>query len=225
MARKKSTLQRLPLAPVIGAMFGVAAAILVAAVPVWLFEQAVGASGIVVRVLAIVAAFAVVGLASWGLVWAVERLMVAPAPKREEAGELDLGAFDEALPIANEVRRPISAVELGAPLMSDEALQTVAPFVEQLAAEPEPEPEPQPEERVVAAVVEVAVPPPANDEQSIEALIARLEAGLANYGKPQPPRPGGAAATPAAIRSSSWIVRHDDSDDSDPVMLKRVLAG
>lgn len=222
MARKTSTLQRLPLAPVIGAMFGVAAAVLVAAVPEWLFEQAVGASGIVVRVLAIVAAFAVVGFVSWGLVWAVERLMT-PAPKREEAGELDLASFDEALPIATDVRRPISAVELGAPLMSDEALRTVAPFVEE-AVEPESETAPVPVIEPVE-IAEAPAPPPAPEEQSIEALIARLEAGLAQHGKPLPPRPSGPSVVPPPARSSAWIVREGDGNDSDPVMLKRVLAG
>lgn len=225
MARKTSTLQRLPLAPVIGAMFGVSAAILVAAVPKWLFEQAVGASGIVVHVLAIVAAFAVVGLVSWTLVWAVEKVMATPAPKRQVADELDLATFNEALPIVNDVRRPISAGELGAPLMSDEALRTAEPFVEEVAIEPEAEPGPETGETVAAQPVETPAPPPAPEDQSIEALIARLEAGLAQYGKPQPPRPTGPAAVPQPAKGAAWIVREGDVSDSDPVMLKRVLAG
>ena len=222
MARKTSILQRTPLAPVIGAMFGVAAAVLVAAVPDWLFEQAVGATGIVVRVMAIVAAFAVVGLASWGLVWAVEKAIAAPTPKREDPGELDLAKFDEVLPITNDVRRPISAVELGAPLMSDEALWTVAPIVEDAVAEPEPEFE----ATVVEEVAEtVPAPLPATEDQSIEALIARLEAGLAQHGKPRPPRPSGPTVIPPSAKGSAWIVREGEGNGSDPVMLKRVLAG
>lgn len=229
MARKKSILQRMPLAPVIGAMFGVAAAILVAAVPEWLFEQAVGAAGIVVRVLAIVAAFAVAGLVSGGLVWAVERMMTTPAPKRQDAGELDLATFNEALPIVSDVRRPISAVELGAPLMSDEALRTVAPLAEEAAVEPDVAPEseaaPVPVEAAAGPPVETPALRPAPEDQSIEALIARLEAGLAQYGKPQPPRPSGPVAVPPPAKGSAWIVREGDANDSDPVMLKQALAG
>lgn len=218
MARKKSILQRMPLAPVIGVMFGAAAAILAAAVPDWLFEQAVGASGGIVRVLAVVAAFAVVGLVSGGLVWAVEAAMTRPAPKNEGAGELDLATFDEALPIATDVRRPISAVELGAPLMSDEALQTARP-IEAVVVEPEPVIE------LVEVVAEPAPAPAVREDLTIDALIARLEAGLAQYGKPQPPRPSGPAVTPPPVKGSAWIVREGEGNDSDPVMLKRVLAG
>lgn len=229
MARKKSILQRMPLAPVIGVMFGAAAAILAAAVPDWLFAQAVGASDGVVRVLAVVAAFAVGGLVSGALVWAVEMVMAGPAPKREDAGELDLATFEEALPIANDVRRPISAGELGAPLMSDEALRTAAPIVEEAVVEPEPDPEPEiaPEPVIeqVRGVAEAVSVTPSHEGQTIEALIARLEAGLAQYGKPQPPRPSGPAAVPAPVKGSAWIVREGEGNDSDPVMLKRVLAG
>lgn len=229
MARKKSILQRMPLAPVIGVMFGAAAAILAAAVPEWLFAQAVGASGTVVRVLAVVAAFAVVGLVSGGLIWAVERMMAGPAPKRADATELDLATFDEALPIASEVRRPISAVELGAPLMSDEALRTAAPIVEPVVAAPEPQPEPEIVPEPVVERTEVVDEPASvgatHEDLSIEALIARLEAGLAQYGKPQPPRPSGPAVTPPPAKTSAWIVREGEGNDSDPVMLKRVLAG
>lgn len=223
MARKASTLQRLPLAPVIGAMFGAAAAVLVAATPDWMFAQVMGASGMGVRLVAVVAAFALVGGAIWGLVKAVERLMASPAVTRTSE-ELDLATFNEALPLSNEVRRPISAGELGAPLMSDEALRTVPPLVQGPVEELLPEAEPVPTPVAVVAEAEEA----ALDDQgtTIEALIARLEAGLARYGKPTPPTSSGPAATPPATgKASSWIVREGDAGNDPSATLRRAFAG
>ncbi|MES2288389.1 MAG: hypothetical protein V4530_01525 [Pseudomonadota bacterium] len=223
MARKVSTLQRLPLAPVIGAMFGAAAAVLVAATPDWLFAQVVGASGMGIRLLAVVAAFALVGGAIWGLVKAVERLMAPPAVARTSE-ELDLATFNEALPLSNEVRRPISAGELGAPLMSDEALRTVPPLVQEPVEEPLPEAEPIQEPIAVMAEAEEATVD--GQGTTIEALIARLEAGLARYGKPTPPTSSGPAATPPATgKASSWIVREDDAGNDPSATLRRAFAG
>ncbi|MEP6786450.1 MAG: hypothetical protein ABI898_12030 [Sphingomonadales bacterium] len=212
MARKISILQRLPLAPVIGAMFGAAAAVLVAATPAWIFEQTVGSPvSLTIRLLAIFVAFVMVGFVVWGLVRIAERLFAAPVAREDE---LDLATFAEALPIPNGVRRPISAGELGAPLMSDEALKTIPPLV---LEEPEP----------VIAEARVEVEAPVAEDASIEALIARLEAGLARYGKPQPPHPTGPAALPPSPKTgSSWIVRDEDIGGVEPpTMLKRVLAG
>lgn len=224
MARKASTLQRLPLAPVIGAMFGAAAAVLVVATPDWLFAQAVGTSGVAVRLLAAVAAFALVGGATWALVKAVERLMVAPAAPRASE-ELDLATFNEALPITSEVRRPMSAGELGAPLMSDEALRTVPPLEQETVEEPlsAAEPAVAPAPVVVAAETEEA--PRQDQDMTIEALIARLEAGLARYGKPTPPTSGPGVAAPAPPKGASWIVREDDVSNDPSAMLRRAFAG
>lgn len=228
MARKASTLQRLPLSPVIGAMFGAAAAVLVAATPDFLFEQAVGATGFGMRLLAMIAAFAVVGGLVWALVAAAERMMAAPvAPRARD--ELDLATFEQALPVSDATRRPISAGELGAPLMSDAALRTIEPLSDERPATiPDLSPPAQaaivpPEEQLPeeAPAVETVVPA----ESSIEALIARLEAGLARHGRPTPPPTSGGNAVPVTpARGSAWIVREGEGGNDPSAALRRAVA-
>ncbi len=150
MAKKRSLIQRLPLAPVFGAMLGSAAAILVAATPQWLFDATVVSSGIgdvlsvaqpplgiKARLLAILVAFAGAALFGWLVGRAVERFLSGPrAPITvAEDDALDLSEFVVEAPAVARPRRPISADrELGAPLMSDEALATGAAFAEPLPA-------------------------------------------------------------------------------------------
>ena len=130
-----SILNRLPLAPVIGAMFGVVAAILVLATPQWLFENGVVASGLPgllaaaapplgakAKILSALLAAALVSAFLWGAVTFVERLlesrrMVRTAETADQSD--DARTLDQILA---DRRRPIFAeADLGAPLMSDEA--------------------------------------------------------------------------------------------------------
>ena len=144
MPKQRSLLERIPLAPVFAAMFGTAAAILVAATPTWLFEASVVGMGldslidvarpplgVKARVLASVLALVIVGGIIWGASALVLRL-VAAVPERDDEDEdaLDLTAYVAPREDRAPRRRPIFADrELGAPFMSDAALATAAPVV------------------------------------------------------------------------------------------------
>lgn len=251
MPRQRSVLQRIPLAPVFAAMFGGAAAILVAATPGWLFEASVVGMGldslidvarpplgVKARVLAALLALVTVGGVIWGATALILRLVQA-VPERDDEDDdaLDLVAYvaprkDFAAPRADLAprRRPIFADrELGAPFMSDAALETAAPvtFTQELVgADPAPFepaveiiPEPvDPQLAVPLAIEEFDLPETPEEplrlsgETEIEALIRRLEAGLAKRGDTLPPEPGAPAATPAA-NPRDWLVRGEDSSD------------
>jgi len=138
VAKARNFIERVPLAPTIAALFGVAAGVLVAATPQWLFEANVASSGIAAllpdaqpplgikaRLLAIFVAAGLVATLVWLIVRAGETLLAGPQLRGED-DDLDLTAYAATLP--ERVRRPILAGdELGAPLMSDEALLTAAP--------------------------------------------------------------------------------------------------
>lgn len=122
-------LNKVPFAPVVGALFGVVAGILVIATPLWLFESAIAATGLPqlvsaaepplgnkARIMAIILAVAIVGGAVWLCLAALER-MTAKRPiasvEPEETREI----------LQIEAPRPIFAEsDLGAPFMSDEAM-------------------------------------------------------------------------------------------------------
>jgi hypothetical protein len=188
LARRAS---RIPFAPVVAILFGIVAAILVAATPQWLFERGVVSSGLpgilaaatpplglMARLLAIATTF----LAITVLLWAVLGPLTARLEGRVRARTpwRDAG-YDTPVPEDSDLfiapRRPIFAPEeLGAPLMSDEAIAVV------------PEPETTSDEE---AVLEPLVSP--SLDTSIAALIRRLEDGLARRRKPDPDSPSGAA--------------------------------
>lgn len=171
MATTRSFLQRMPLAPAIAALFGTAAAVLVAAMPIWMFEANIMASGlgallpdaqpplgIKARLLAIVAAFTFVALLVWLIVRAAESLIEGPLARVDDDDDaLDLAGYAATLPDLPP-RRPISAEsELGAPLMSDEALKNAAILVEP---------------PVVAEPVEAMAAEPVVAEMPVETLVA-----------------------------------------------------
>jgi hypothetical protein len=225
--------QRIPFAPVVAILFGIVAAILVAAVPQWMFESGVVASGLptvlaaaapplglIARVLAVGLALCGVSVLVWMLVAPLTKFFEAKArartPWRDAGYDADLMAGrDDRLP----PRRPIFAPdELGAPLMSDEAIAPVVPFLE-------PEPElaaPLPVEELQPAFVA-----PVQVDNSITALIRRLEDGLARRASNDTdPDGSGNSAMPL---SRSWIVPENveaspvvDDDDSS---LKRMARG
>lgn len=140
MAKRRSLIDRLPLAPVFALLFGAAVAIVIAAMPDWRFEQAVEWTGIgsvlsvarpplglKARLLAVTLCFALVAILVWLTVTLVQRLIEGPKSRDDADSALDLGSFADSLPPVDAPRRPIFADrELGAPFMSDEALTTVA---------------------------------------------------------------------------------------------------
>ncbi|WP_293881519.1 hypothetical protein [Sphingomonas sp.] len=249
MATLSRRAARTPLAPVVAGMFATAAAILVIAIPSWLFDRTVAQSGLptilsfaapplgmTARVLAAGLAFGVVGSLLWLALSNVEKLVKAhTAPKLWS----DDGAATIDEPVKFEGRRrPIFApAELGAPLMSDEAisdLRKVEPEAEPEAPiEPrrqsewlpvlEVKTEPEPVLEAPLSVAEFDLPPsdePDDGDTSIQALIRRLESGLARRAAndPGPDSPNSVAA-PLAL-SKDWIV-HDNEQlpapDSPPV--------
>ncbi|CAN5198702.1 hypothetical protein BH09PSE3_BH09PSE3_01450 [soil metagenome] len=222
---------RAPLAPVVAVMFGLVAAILVVAVPGWMFDRAVMDSGLpsilhyaspplglTARVIAAVMAFAVTASILWVVLAQVEKL--AKKAKRSRTARQDEGyvAIDETVKVEGR-RRPIFApAELGAPLMSDEAI------AQPPVAEPEPIFEPEPELEAPLSAVEFDLPPsdtPDDDASSIQMLIRRLEAGLArradndpgpdsptsarSSASPEPDSPNSDAGAPLSL-PSEWII-------------------
>ncbi len=182
--------ERVPFAPVVAALFGTAAAVLVAAVPQRMFEASVVASGLptvlaaaapplglVARVLAIALAFVVVAAVLWAaltpLAHAIEGKARARTPWRDAGYDADTDRMrDFAVP----QRRPIFAPdELGAPLMSDAAIAARTP-TEVVADDRESVADFLP---VKSETFESVVRPPRSADNSIAALIRRLEDGLA----------------------------------------------
>jgi hypothetical protein len=130
---------RLPFAPIVAALFAVAAAVLVMAAPVWILERGVNQIGLssilpaaapplglkARALLALIALFGT-GVVSWALAMPVSRLLSRPKlrrgfdvqPVKADAPE---DMRDYAAPSVS--RAPIFADrDLGAPFMSDEAL-------------------------------------------------------------------------------------------------------
>ena len=210
--------QRIPFAPVVAVLFGVAAAILVAAVPQWMFEAGVVASGLpgmiaaaapplglLARLLAIALAFGGVACLVWALVAPITKFFEAKArartPWRDAGYDADVdSARSDLLP----PRRPIFAPdELGAPLMSDEAIAPVVPFLE---------PEPALATPLVVDESPAIMVTPESVDRSISALIRRLEDGLARRAS-NDSDPDGTGNGPLPL-SHSWIV--SDATQSAP---------
>lgn len=241
---------RMNFAPFAAVIFGLAAAILVAAVPVSMFENAVMATGLAqtlsiaepplglkARILAIIVVFALVAALSWLVITPVERWL--DRDRRRRTPWADEGYSGEVDAPVDAVRRPILATdELGAPLMSDGALVTTPPVVADFPVlEAEPLLATPIDERELVLGDEFATsasPEPwtpttsADGETSIHALIRRLEAGLARRGDsdPDPDMPD---AAPLAL-ADEWIVdeepdrsRRQADDDFGPALatLKR----
>ena len=198
LARRAS---RIPFAPVVAILFGVVAAILMAAVPQWLFERSVVQSGlptviaaaapplgVLARLLAVVSAFLVIAVVLWGILGPVTTRL--ENRKRARTPWRDTG-YDEPVRDDSDLfvapRRPIFAPEeLGAPLMSDEAVANAVPLTE-------------PDNDIARAIwahADPLVSPKA--DTSIAALIARLEEGLARRREPRPDGPDGAGGQPIA---------------------------
>jgi len=197
MARRRNIIARLPLAPVFALLFGTAFAIVVAAMPDWRFEQAVGWTGLgsmlsvarpplglKARLLAVMLVFALIAILVWFAVTAVERLLAPQAPQEDDDEFLDLAAFAETLPPLDKPRRPIFAdKELGAPFMSDEALRTVPVVLPEVTAAPDTPTPP------VVDHVEAVEPVIAGSEQlSGEVVDLEMPLDVAEFDLPLPPQ-------------------------------------
>lgn len=254
MAKTSRLIQQLPLAPVIALMFGTAAAALVATTPIWLFEQGVAVSGLAsvldvaqppfglkARLLAILLVFAIVATLTWLAVALVERLI---AGRRDSVSKAeDVFDLDDFVAPVEPRRGPIFADrELGAPLMSDAALASVAPYApdpveiaEAAFEDIEPTSEADPELQAPLALHEFDLPqteaetPAIAGETSIEALIRRLEAGMSRRDAPRPPDPTPDPATPVSAATlpgrDDWLVPQNgnEPDDDDTVRAMRTL--
>lgn len=206
--------QHIPFAPVVAVVFGIVAAVLMAAVPVWLFERAVVASGLpnliqaaapplglVARLLAVIAAFVGAGLLVRILLIPVGRMIDGNARARTPWRDAGYDATaDQSVVNPLPPRRPIFAPdELGAPLMSDEAIAAVQPAAEtdfeddaELAAPIEPE------------MLQPAISAPTDSDNSIMALIRRLENGLARRA-PNDSGPDGSGQSVMPLSSSCMV--------------------
>jgi hypothetical protein len=180
MSAVAKRVSQLPFAPVVGAMFALAAILLVFAAPMWLLERGATQSGIagvlplasplVARgLLALLAAFGA-GAAIWAMMIPVGRRLDASASPAFEARPFAAAADEEVLEVPLRRRSlivappaPILATEeLGSPLMSDEALADAPVAREEAPAEvAEAVAEIQTEVETGATVVEDA---PANDD-------------------------------------------------------------
>lgn len=196
-------LNKLPFAPVVGAMFGTVAAILALATPQWLFEQAIARSflpglisaatpplGDKARIMAVIIAAALIG----GLVWLItaqaEKLLAANTPIKP-AKPVARGHGIAFLP--DTPPRPLFAeADLGAPFMSDEA---VAFGLEELVLD--------------SAMIQKFTPaePAVVDRsgramESVGAMLDRLEEALdrrSTVAGNSPPRPGDMRSLQAAL--------------------------
>jgi hypothetical protein len=217
LARRAS---RIPFAPVVAILFGIVAAILMAAVPQWLFERGVVASGLpgliaaaapplglLARLLAVAASFLIVAVVLWAFLGPIAARLDGRV--RQRTPWRDAG-YDAPVPEDSDLfiapRKPIFAPEeLGAPLMSDEAIAVRVEGPE--AVEPDPAPEPLVSPRT---------------DSSITALIRRLEDGLARRRGSGPDSPDGAPMAAAEDQSQTDALgtsdAPQDNDDEDGVV-------
>ncbi len=169
MAKRLKGVPNLPFAPIVSALFGLVAAILVFATPAWLLERTVGALGIssvlaaaqpplgdTARTLFAIVAGIVTGLALWIIMRPIEKKIHANRVGKKVVRAPAADSAPVAVPVERSTadrlnrtgRAPIFAdYDLGAPLMSDEALASGGellleqPFVEE-PADPMPEEKP-----------------------------------------------------------------------------------
>jgi hypothetical protein len=191
MNRRLKSMARVPFAPVVAAMFGVIALILIFMTPGWLFERMVVASGLpsliaaaqpplgeTARKLSAIAG----GLGVFSALWvglALLRVIIKRnAPPKARGSRID-AATPEAethSPITKRKREPIFAErELGAPFMSDEAIANIteSPVIVETKTEPRaPEPEEMP------LVLETIAPYPNEEKRKLSDELGRLQSAL-----------------------------------------------
>ncbi|MDB5716010.1 MAG: hypothetical protein JWO15_3407 [Sphingomonadales bacterium] len=209
---------RTPLAPVVAIMFGVVAAILMAAVPDWMFDGAVLKSGLpslvsfaapplglTARAVAVGLAGLVVGGTLWLVLTQIEAMLKRARNVRAPWHDEGYSPSTDTVKFEGR-RRPIFApAELGAPLMSDEAIASAATI--------EPVFQHEPELEAPLSAVEFDLPPsdtPDDDDNSIQALIRRLESGLARRAANDPGPDSPTGGTQPMPLSTEWIVHNGE---------------
>ena len=242
-ARRRRTL---PLAPIIAAMFALAAAVLAFAVPSWRLENAVVTSGLAdalsfarpplglkARAALVLVAFVVTGGLVWALVRFAERIASVRVHRAEIRDELDLEPFVDRAPGPLETRRkPIFADrELGAPFMSEEVLarprepEAAVAIVDDASVDANQDVNETNSLDKPLVVDEFDLPPsdspvePLPGETSLDALIRRLEAGMARREASRPPEPTTPGPVPITPLGRWSEERHNDDDDGDAARL------
>lgn len=134
MRRSLKWIAKLPLAPVIAAMFGLIALTLIFMTPVWLLERLVGVAGLAAlipaaqpplgstaRILCAIAGGLGVFLLLWALLSPLQALVRKRRPQKAKGSRIGVAPSVPHMPPMK--RPPIFAErELGAPFMSDEAI-------------------------------------------------------------------------------------------------------
>jgi hypothetical protein len=147
MTSRFAWLKKLPFAPIVSALFGLVAAILVFATPLWLFERAVVASGLPAILpparpplgdTARLGSAVILGMLTFAALWSLLKIVSRMTKARIiERSQKARGVRIDPVPAAPH-RAPIFAEqELGAPFMSQEAMDVArselildAPIVE-----------------------------------------------------------------------------------------------
>lgn len=190
----RSDLNKLPFAPVVGAMFGAVAGVLVMATPHWLFEQTIGGSflpavisaaapplGAKAHIMSAILAIVAVGGLVWLAVSQAEKLLAAKKPI--EPAEPAARAPSIALLTESKPRPIYAEADLGAPFMSDEAM---AFGLEELVLD-------STMIETIGPPAPVPAPPPAAVVESVRAMLERLEEAVerrASVAGDTPPQPG-----------------------------------
>lgn len=134
MRRSLKWIAKLPLAPVIAAMFGLITLTLIFMTPVWLLERLVGAAGLpalipaaqpplgsTARILCAIAGGFGVFVMLWALLSPLQALVRKRRPQKAKGSRIGIAPGAPQMPTMK--RPPIFAErELGAPFMSDEAI-------------------------------------------------------------------------------------------------------
>lgn len=194
MNRLLKRVARVPFAPVVAAMFGMIALILIFMTPGWLFERMVVASGLpsliaaaqpplgeTARKLSAIAGGLGVFSALWAGLALLRAIVKRNAPPKARGSRIDAAAPIVESPIAKRSREPIFAErELGAPFMSDEAIASVVsspPTDDAESAQPVSAPTvPEPDQAPL--VLDRIAPRPNEDKQKLSDELARLQSAL-----------------------------------------------
>lgn len=194
MNRRLESIAKLPFAPVVAAMFGVIAFILILMTPGWLFEQAVVSIGLpslipaaqpplgeTARKLSAIAGGLGVFSSLWVVLTLLRALIKRNAPPKARGSRIDAAAPAIDSPVTKRKREPIFAErELGAPFMSDEAIAHVSESIIPVEAEVPATPQ------VEASPIIDAAPPPLERilprqekaENSLSDELTRLQSAL-----------------------------------------------
>jgi hypothetical protein len=230
MAKRLKGIPNLPFAPIVAALFGLVSAILVFATPGWLLERVVGATGLssaiaaarpplgdTARTLIAVVVGLAVGLTLWLILRVIEKQVHAARVGAKARHAVDA---QQAVAVEQTARRasgraPIFAgKELGAPLMSDEALASgeelfLDPTMLEEETAPLPTEKSDPEQELVLEVPELPEPAPIGPEPDLVLEAPAQEPELA----------------PAPVNNAPHVVipsAQSKNDEDEPTLVELV---